>query len=172
MNVSNEQSFNPLTSGSTNGGSSQRQGIEVDWQTPVAPRVTFAGDWTFLDARYRHQTLEPEGSTEPAAVLDGLRVYNTATYVGSTAFEIVPAAALRVRVGASFVGPYSPFDEPGVVLAPYGLLHVGGTYVVRGTELDFGVRNVLDRAYPELVAGHIVAPGQPLAFFVTVRRSL
>jgi hypothetical protein len=36
-------------------------------------------------------------------------------------------------------------------------------------ELDVGVRNVLDRAYPELVAGHVVSPGQPRALFFTIR---
>lgn len=172
MNVSNEQSFNPLTSGSTSGGSSRRQGLEIDWRMPVSRQAAFSGDWTFLDARYRHQTLQAESSGEPAQVLDGMRVYNTAKYVGSAALEVAPAAKLRLRVGANFVGPYSPFDEPGVLLAPYGLLHVGGTLVARGTEIDFGVRNLLDRAYPELVAGHIVAPGQPLSFFVTARHSL
>jgi hypothetical protein len=31
------------------------------------------------------------------------------------------------------------------------------------------VRNVLDKAYPELVAGGLVSPGQPRAVFGTVR---
>ena len=173
MNVSNEQSFNPLTSGSTNGGASRRQGLELDWRTPLAPRVAFSGDWTFLDARYTRQTLAAEGdTTAPPVVLDGLRVYNTAQYVGDAAVELMPALAWRLRVSGNFVGPYSPFDEPGVVLAPYGLLHIGGSVTLRRTELDFGIRNVLDRAYPELVAGHIVAPGQPRSFFLSVRREL
>jgi len=172
MNVSNEQSFNPLTSGSTSGGSSRRQGVELDWRTPVAPRVTLSGNWTFLDARYKQQTLEPEDPSEPPAVLDGLRVYNTAKYVGDAALEYSPAPAWRLRLSGNFVGPYSPFDEPGVLLPAYGLLHLGGIAMVRGTEIDFGIRNLLDRAYPELVAGHIVAPGQPLSFFVTARRML
>jgi outer membrane receptor protein involved in Fe transport len=105
-------------------------------------------------------------------VLDGLRVFNTARYVGDAALEVVPAAAWRLRVTANFVGDYSPFDEPGVQLAPYGLLHLGGTWNVRGTEIDFGVRNLLDRAYPEVVAGHIVSPGQPRSVFVSARYRL
>ena len=140
---------------------------------PLAPRVAFSGDWTFLDARYTQLTAASESDpTAPPVVLDGVRVYNTAKYVGDAAIELAPARALRLRVSGNFLGPYSPFDEPGVVLAPYGLLHVGGTMTVRGTELDVGIRNVLDRAYPELVAGHIVAPGQPRSFFVTARHVL
>jgi outer membrane receptor for ferric coprogen and ferric-rhodotorulic acid len=48
-------------------------------------------------------------------------------------------------------------------------MHLSATAVVGAIELDVGVRNVLDRAYPELVAGHIVSPGQPRAVFVTLR---
>jgi len=171
-NVSNEQTFNPVTLESTSGGSSRRQGLELDWRFPLATRAAFSGNWTFLDARYTHQTLASEDETEPPAVVDGIRVYNTAKYVGDAALELVPRASLRLRVGGSFVGPYSPFDEPGVVLAPYGLLHVGGTATVRGLDLDFGVRNVLDRRYPDVVAGHIVAPGQPRSVFVSLRHAM
>ena len=174
MNVSNEQTFNPLTSGSTSGGSSRRQGLELDWRLPLARRAAFSGDWTFLDARYTSETAEPEdgNGTEPPMVLDGLRVFNTAKYVGDAALELVPASAWRIRVNANVVGPYSPFDEPGETLAPYGLVHVGGTWTVHDTEIDFGIRNLFDRRYPELVAGHIVSPGQPRSVFVTARYRL
>ncbi len=173
MNVSNEQTFNPLTSGSSSGGASQRQGVELEWRVPVTSRAAFSGDWTFLDARYTSETLASENDlTAPPVVLDGLRVYNTSKYVGTAALDFVATPALRLRASGNFVGPYSPFDEPGVTLAPYGLLHLGGTTTVRGTDIDFGVRNVLDRAYPELVAGHIVSPGQPRSFVVSVRREL
>jgi len=139
---------------------------------PLATRVAVSGNWTFLDARYTRQTIASEDASEPPAVVDGMRVYNTAKYVGDAAVELVPSAGWRLRVGGSFVGPYSPFDEPGVVVAPYGLLHVGGMVTVRGTELDVGIRNVLDRAYPDVVAGHVVAPGQPRSLVVSARHAL
>jgi outer membrane receptor protein involved in Fe transport len=172
MNVSNEQTFNPVTLESTSGGASRRQGLELAWQLPVATRAAFSGDWTFLDARYRSQTAEADEGDGPPMVLDGLRVFNTAQYVGDATLEIAATSALALRIGGNFVGPYSPFDEPGVVRAPYGLLHLGGAWESGHSEIDFGVRNVLDRAYPELAAGGIVAPGQPRAVFVSVRRKL
>jgi outer membrane receptor for ferric coprogen and ferric-rhodotorulic acid len=46
---------------------------------------------------------------------------------------------------------------------------MSGTARLGTVELDLGVNNLLDRAYPELVAGHIVSPGQPRALFVTMR---
>lgn len=174
MNVSNEQTFNPVTAASTSGGSSRRQGLELDWRVPIVRRAAFSGDWTFLDARYTSETAVSEDAEpgEPPMVLDGLRVFNTAKYVGDAALEIAPAQSWRVRVTGNFVGPYTPFDEPGQQLAPYGLLHVGGTWSIRDTEIDFGVRNVLDRAYPEVVAGHVVSPGQPRSIFVSAKYRL
>jgi len=71
-------------------------------------------------------------------------------------------------VSTNVVGPYSPFDEPGVVLPAYGLVHVGGLVQIGVAQLEIGVRNVLDKAYPELVAGHVVSPGQPRSFYGTV----
>jgi outer membrane receptor protein involved in Fe transport len=167
MDVSNEQTFNPLNGNVSNGGSSRRRGLELDVRAPVATVGALAADWTFLDARYRSLTVE--GDTGPL-VLDGIRVYNTATYVGAAAYTLAPIdAKWRLRVAGNWVGRYSPFDEPGVLLGGYGLMHLSGTAILGAVELDLGVRNLLDRAYPELVAGHIVSPGQPRALFVTMR---
>jgi outer membrane receptor protein involved in Fe transport len=168
MDVSNEQTFNPLNGNSSNGGSSRRKGLELELRAPIASVGTFTADWTFLDARYRSLTVEDDAGL---LALDGLRVYNTATYVGAAAYTLAPIAAKwRVRVAGNWVGRYAPFDEPGVLLGGYGLMHLSGTAILGAVELDVGVRNVLDRAYPELVAGHIVSPGQPRALFVTIRR--
>lgn len=172
MNVSNEQTFNPLSSGSVAGGGSRRQGLELEWRAPVGRALAVSADWTFNDARYTKEALAPAGSGPSPIVLDGLRVYNSSKYVGSAALDLVPpAAGWRLRASANFVGPYSPFNEPGVVLPPYGLLHLSGAATVYGTEIDVGVRNLLDRAYPELVAGHIVSPGQPRALYAAARHS-
>ncbi|HEY6826184.1 MAG TPA: TonB-dependent receptor, partial [Gemmatimonadaceae bacterium] len=66
-------------------------------------------------------------------------------------------------------GPYSPFDEPGVVVGGYGLAHISAGWNFRNVEADVGVRNLFDRAYPELIAGEVVAPGEPRTAFVSVR---
>jgi outer membrane receptor protein involved in Fe transport len=74
-----------------------------------------------------------------------------------------------VRLSGSWVGPYSPFDEPGVVLGAYGLGHISASWAFTAFDADVGVRNVFDRAYPEVVAGGVVSPGQPRTVFVSVR---
>ena len=64
--------------------------------------------------------------------------------------------------GGTWLGSYAPFDEPGVVLGGYGLLHLSGRVRLgTTTSLDLSIRNALNRRYPELVAGHVYSPGQP-----------
>ena len=170
MDVSNEQTFDPIARGSVSGGSSRRQGLEVEYGASVASGVRVTGDWTFNDARYTHLTLVPEDPAEAPAVVNGLRVYNTSKYVGASAVELRPVgASWRLRLSGNWVGAYSPFDEPGVVLGGYGLMHASVTTRIGAGDLDVGVRNVLDRAYPEVVAGGLVAPGQPRSAFASVR---
>jgi outer membrane receptor protein involved in Fe transport len=170
MDVSNEQTYNPIARGSSSGGASQRQGLELTWSAPLAASVRTTGEWTFIDARYKHQTITADDGS-PVAI-DGMRVYNTAQYIGAASLDCAPdGAAWRVRVGGNWVGPYSPFDEPGVVLGGYGLMHVAFSTRLLGADVQLGVRNALDRAYPELVAGHRVAPGQPRALSLALRRA-
>ena len=72
---------------------------------------------------------------------------------------------MTARVGGTFIGSYAPFDEPGVELGGYGLLHLSGSArIASHATFRVTIRNALDRRYPELTAGHIVSPGQPRAF--------
>ena len=169
MDVSNEQTYDPIARGSSSGGASRRRGLELAWGVPVVKGVHLGGEWTFNDARYTRQTIAPDDGAP--AVIDGMRVYNTARYVGVAALEVMPGSSTwRMRIGGTWVGPYSPFDEPGVVLAGYGLMHAAMSIRMFGVAIDAGIRNALDRVYPEVVAGHLVAPGQPRAYSLGVRR--
>ncbi len=163
VDVSNEQTFDPIRLRSTNGGASRRQGVELDLTVRPAAGVVFAADWTFNDARYRRLVTETD-------TLDGARVYNTARYVGTVGVTLTPHAGWRLGASVNVVGPYSPFDEPGVLEPAYALLHLsGGVRLWARGELDAGVRNALDRAYPELRAGGFVSPGQPRTVYATLR---
>jgi outer membrane receptor protein involved in Fe transport len=169
MDVSNEQTFNPVTLEASNGGASRRQGLELGWRVAGGRFATLSGDWTFNDARYRSLVAVPEDGGAPV-VLDGLRVYNTSKYVGSSALDLAPnAGPWRIRLSGNWVGPYSPFDEPGVVLGGFGLAHLSATWHVGDIETDVGVRNLFSRAYPELVAAEVVSPGQPRTIYVSIR---
>ena len=163
MDVSNEQTFNPITLESTNGGASRRQGLELDWRSPaIASVATLSGNWTFNDARYRSIVAGPSDDGEAPVALNGLRVYNTSKYLGDAAVDLSPAGVpWHVRVSGNWVGDYSPFDEPGVVLGGYGLAHLAGAWAFRSLEASIGIRNVFDRAYPEVVADTLSHPGNP-----------
>lgn len=164
MDVSNEQTFDPVTASSTSGGASRRQGVEVDLQVRPAGAFSVATNWTFNDARYR------QFIADSADTLSGLRVFNTAKYVGTVAVDVAPpSGAFQVRVSSNVVGPYSPFDEPGVVRPSYGLLHVSGLLRRGAALVEVGVRNVLDQHFRELEAGGFISPGQPRSLYGTVR---
>jgi len=166
MDVSDEQTFDPVRLETTAGGASRRQGAELGVQLVAAPGVVASGDWTITDAKYR-QLVTDEGD-----VLSGVRVFNTATYVGTTALDIAPSPAWwTIRLSGNWVGQYAPFAEPGVLLGGYGLLHVAGSAKLARAVVQLGVRNVLDRAYPELRAGSFVAPGRPRTLTADVRYS-
>jgi len=164
MDVSNEQTFDPLTATTTSGGASRRQGIELGLDARLGGAVRLTGDWTFLDAKYRRLI------TEDGDTLSGARVFNTAKYSGAAALDVGPSSRRwQLHVGANVVGPYTPFDEPNVVLPAYGLLHLSGLVTVGRAELQIGIRNLLDRSYPELRAGEFVVPGQPRTATASVR---
>ena len=169
MDVSNEQTFNPLTRGSSNGGSSRRQGIELDWSVPLGTSFATDGSWSLNDAVYGTRIDVGDGA-DPPVDLSGKRVYNTARYLGTSGIGWTSAdSRWRARVSGNWVGPYSPFDEPDVVLPDYGLLHLSGSARFGELTIEAGVRNALDRRYPEVVAGHLVAPGEPRGVFASAR---
>jgi len=165
MDVSDEQTFDPITLTTTSGGASRRQGVELEARLRLHPALTLDGDWTFNDAHYLH-LVTADGDT-----LDGARVFNTARYVGTVGATLaVPGSGWHVRVSSNVVGPYSPFDEPGVELPAYGLLHLSaGVRLAPESTLEIGVRNLADRRYAELRAGQFVAPGQPRTVYTTLR---
>jgi outer membrane receptor protein involved in Fe transport len=164
MDVSDEQTFDPITLATTSGGRSRRQGVEIDVRASLSEVLAFDGDWTFNDAKYRDLITE-EGDT-----LSGARVFNTARYTGSASLQLAPPASVwSARLGTNIVGSYTPFDEPGVEVPAYALLHAGVGVRVGAALLDLGVRNLLDRTYAELRAGGFVSPGQPRSLFATAR---
>ena len=169
MDVSDEQQFSEVCACSVSGGASRRRGVELSGEARVATPVTISTDWTLNDAKYRSFT------TEDGDVLkDEVRVFNTARYVGIAAIAVSQptSGSWTVRLSTNVVGPYTPFDEePGFELPAYALLHLSGRVRFSKADLEVGVRNLLDRVYPELRAGGFVAPGQPRSIFANVRYS-
>jgi iron complex outermembrane recepter protein len=162
MDVSNEQTFNPISLTSSSGGRSRRQGVEVEATVLPSPLLSITTDWTFNHARYL-QYVSPDGDT-----LSGTPIFNTARYVGDVGVDITPPSGVRFRVGSNIEGPYTPFDEPGTLLPTYALFYISGSVRVGRAQLVAGVRNVADEAYAELRAGGEVSPGQPRSAYVTV----
>ncbi len=156
MEVSNEQSFDPISAQSTSGGASRRQGMEIGLDATPVPALHIRARWTFLDAKYKRLVTE-EGDT-----LSGARVFNTAKYFGSAGVTVGPLSGRwSVSPTVTVVGPYTPFEAVGQTEPAYALFHLGGEVTLGRARIQVGLRNVFDRAYPELRAGDFVVPGQP-----------
>jgi hypothetical protein len=134
--------------------------VELDLLARLLPSLEFRGDWTFNDAKYR-SLISEDGDT-----LSGTRVFNTAKYVGSATIALTPpGASWDLQLGTNVVGPYTPFDEPGVELPAYALLHVGAGLRIGVMHANLGLRNLTNHHYPELRAGGFVSPGQPRSVY-------
>jgi outer membrane receptor protein involved in Fe transport len=162
--VSNEQTFDPIANRSTSGGKSRRKGVELELVYRPGEVVSVSAAWTFVDAKYQ-ALVTTDGDT-----LTGARIFNTARNVGTAAIDVTPPGTpLTIRLSTNAVGPYTPFDTPGLELPAYALVHAGASVRLGTAVLQLGVRNLLDKKYPEVRAGDFVAPGQPRSVFGEVR---
>ena len=155
MDVSNEQTYDPVSLTSFSGGASTRQGIEGALRWRLASWLAASANGTLNDAKYK-TLIAPGGVT-----LSGANVYNTADWVAAGVIELGRDDGWwQLRGGANAVGPYSPFGEPGVKEGAYIVFNGSAAVRVRGATFRLGVHNALNRVYPELRAGGFVAPGQ------------
>ncbi len=90
--------------------------------------------------------------------MPGLGIHPLEMRIGA---RYAPVRDILLRLSTNVVGPYTPFDEPGVVLDPYALLHASPAVTYGDVRVLVGIRNLLDRTYPALRAGGFVSPGQP-----------
>ncbi|HEY2805367.1 MAG TPA: TonB-dependent receptor [Gemmatimonadales bacterium] len=167
IDVSNEQTFNPVTLQSTSGGQSRRQGVELETNVRITSAVSADADFTLNNAKYLH-LVTSDGDT-----LDGARVFNTARYVGVAGITLAPVRQRwNLRLATNLLGQYTPFDEPGVELPSYALVNFGGGIKLgRDGGINLGIRNLFDVAYRELRAAGFVSPGQPRSFYASMRAS-
>jgi outer membrane receptor protein involved in Fe transport len=164
MDVSNEQTFNPVTLTSTSNGASRRRGVDISLKAEVTDAVSLASSFTYTDGEYLDRV------AEDGADLSGSPIFNTAKYVGTFAVDVVPPGQIwGFRIGSNLVGPYAPFDEPGVTLPAYALVHASAELRLKKFLVEFGVHNLFDQAYAELRAGGFVNPGQPTSAYGTVK---
>jgi iron complex outermembrane recepter protein len=167
MDVSNEQSFDPVFNEVVGGGQSRRNGLDVTANVKIIPGLTFTTDFTKLKAFYTH-FLDPDDNNID---FSGQPVFNTSAYFGTAFVNVaLPAQIWEAHVGVNFQGPYSPWDEYGVLRPAFALLNLSGAVrVTPRAKLSVGVRNLLDTYYRELEAGYQVTPGQTRSVYVMLQ---
>jgi outer membrane receptor protein involved in Fe transport len=166
MDVNNEQTFDAALNKTIGGGESRRNGLDVIARDRIVPGLAFSTEFTILHAFYTH-FIDPNDGVDYTST----PIFNTSKYVGSTAFDLgIPGGIWTGRVGATFNGPYTPFEEKGILRPGYVLFNVeGGVRVYRNTRLLLGVRNLLNTRFRELESGGQATPGELQTAYATVR---
>jgi outer membrane receptor protein involved in Fe transport len=163
VEVTNEQTFNPATLATTANGRSRRRGVELDGRVGITPSVALFTHATFNDAHYL-RLVSDAGDT-----LSGVPVFGVAraTIEGGADVQI---RGVLGSLWAAYTGAFTPIDEPDARTPPFTLLNARGTIPVT-SEWSFvlGVRNILDRRYPEVWASGYVSPGGPRTVLVAIR---
>jgi outer membrane receptor protein involved in Fe transport len=170
MDVSNEQSFDPVFQQIVNGGQSRRTGLDVAANAHILPGLTASTDFTILHAVYTHFI----DANDSNIVFTGQPVFNTSKYFGAAYVNLaLPSQIWEAHVGANFQGPYSPWDEFGVLRPGFVLFNVaGGVRFTPRAKLMVGVRNIFDTDYRELEAGGQITPGQTRTLYATLQYNI
>jgi outer membrane receptor protein involved in Fe transport len=162
MDVSDEQTFDPALNTVVGGGQSRRNGLDLGAHWIPVMGVMLHADFTILDGFYTH-FIDPNDGNDYSHT----PIFNTSKYTGEARVDFeLPGQIWVAQVGANFQGPYTPFEEPGILRPAYLLLNVaGGVKVFGNSEITLGVRNLLDTRYRELESGGQGTPGQGLTVY-------
>lgn len=166
MDVTNEQSFDPALNKTVGGGESRRNGLDLSATGRIIRGLSATADFTILHAFYTH-FIDPNDGTNYTFY----PIFNTSKYAGVLALDMnIPGQIWEGRVSTTFNGPYTPWEERGLLRPGYALFNIeGGLRVYRNTHVLLGVRNLLDTRYRELESGGQVTPGQSQTLYATVR---
>jgi outer membrane receptor protein involved in Fe transport len=189
LDVSHERIQDPVTREVLPTGKSVRQGINVDAEVRLTPRLAFTVDGTVNDARVKSSGLSGSGQLilsdvslgpdekpiRPSFHIEPLEpgdpVPNVAKWLGRVGLEAAWTPQVSTRVLVRFSGRYTPIGEPGVETRSYAVVDAGTTVGVGmlGAVLDLELQNVLDAKYPEIRASGFINPGAPRTLRAALR---
>jgi outer membrane receptor protein involved in Fe transport len=181
LDVSHERIQDPVTREVLPTGRSARQGVNLEAELRLTPRLTFFADGTINDAYVKGdpeaaaamlfqpdlgpvvngKVIRPSFHIEPLE--PGSRVPNVARWLGRTGIEAALTPQLSTRGMLRFSGPYTPIGEPGVETQAYAVFDLGASLRLSalGGVLDVELQNVFDTKYPEIRASGFINPGTP-----------
>ena len=175
MDVSNEQSFDPVLNETIGSGQSRRNGVDVSAHVTIFPGVTATTNFTILHAYYTQfvddNLVDANPASQDSANFRGEPVFNTSKYIGATLVDVeLPGRSWFGQVGVNVQGPYTPFEERGVLRPAYALFSIsGGVHVFGLTDVWVGVRNLANTRYREVESGGQVTPGQARTVYASLR---
>ncbi len=166
INVSNQQTVDPVTLQPSSGGTTRQQGVELDGRVGILRWLSVFAHATVNDAHYVHLV------TEEGTDLSGQPVFQVAKSTVQAGFDL-QQGAFAGSIWAAYTGPWTPVNEPGVLTSPYTLLNLRGVFPVSGDWSGaVGVQNILDHRYVEVQASGFLSPGTPRQLVLSVRHGI
>jgi outer membrane receptor protein involved in Fe transport len=163
INVSNQQTVDPVTLQPSSGGTTRQQGVELDGRVGLLRWLSLFAHATVNDAHYVHLV------TEDGTDLSGQPVFQVARSTVQTGFDL-QQGAFAGSIWAAYTGPWTPVNQVGVLTSAYTLLNVRGVFPIAGEWSGaVGVQNILDQKYVEVQASGFISPGTPRQLLLTVR---
>ncbi|HEX5576425.1 MAG TPA: TonB-dependent receptor, partial [Gemmatimonadales bacterium] len=189
LDVSHERIQDPVTREVLATGKSLRQGINLDAELRLGPRLTLSADGTINDAHVKGEAesgltpfvipafaIGPDGTPiKPSFHIEPLEpgdpVPNVADWLGRVGLDVVLSSRLAARGQVRFSGPYTPIGEPGVETRSYAIIDLGTSLQLPalGAVADLELQNVFDSKYPEIRASGFINPGAPRTLRAALR---
>jgi outer membrane receptor protein involved in Fe transport len=180
LDVSHERIQDPVTRDVLPTGRSLRQGINLEAEARVTPRLKLFADGTVNDAHIKEDGSDsgviPLIMSDVGARSDGrlvlfhieplepgAKVPNVARWLGRVGTEVQVASQLSVRGVFRFSGPFTPIGEPDTETQSYALVDLGASLQLRslGATLDVELENLTGARYPDIRASGFINPGAP-----------
>jgi outer membrane receptor protein involved in Fe transport len=163
INVSNQQTVDPVTLQPSSAGTTRQQGAEIDGRVGILRWLSVFAHATVNNAHYVHLV------TEDGTDLSGQPVFQVAKSTVQAGFDL-QQGSFAGSIWAAYTGAWTPVNEPGVLTSPYTLLNVRGIFPITGEWSGaLGVQNILDQKYVEVQASGYLSPGTPRQVMLTVR---
>jgi outer membrane receptor protein involved in Fe transport len=162
INVSNQQTVNPVTLLPDSSGTTRQQGVELSGRVALERWLSLFVQAVVNDAHYVRLMADTVN-------LAGVPVYQVARSVVQAGID-VQEGLIEGSLWMTYTGAWTPVNQPDVRTSPYTLVNLRAAFPISGPWSGaMGVRNMFDAKYVEVQASGYVSPGQPRGILVTVR---
>lgn len=135
-----------------NMGDMRSRGFELAINSNRAEMVSFSLAYTYLDAKFKQYSINPNDGGQPPISLDGNTVPRTSKHTVNLIVDVKPIKNLLISTeftakSSYFADEANKYEQPG-----YGVVNINADYKVgKGFELFGKIENLLDKVYNQFV---------------------